>query len=151
MSYHRFEDDEYWENCPPELESMRADNAGNVRNAYFLMGDQSSDPPTVMIMDLAPGIIVRRHFHDCARVEVVIRGEIHVDGRVLRPGNVMTAGSLEAYGPHIAGPDGATTAEVFGAFHAACEANYPTEAGVVTVDLTKPGAMARRPPLPTSS
>jgi hypothetical protein len=149
MAYHRFADDEYWQNCPPELQSMRADNAGKVRNAYFIMGDKSADPPTVMIMDLQPGETVRRHFHDCARVEVVIRGEIYVDGQVLSPGDVMTAAALEAYGPHVAGPRGATTAEIFGAFHAACEANYPTDAGVVTVDLTMPGAMASRPPLPS--
>lgn len=84
MAHFRFDDDEYWQNCPPELKAFRAGNKG-IRNAYFVMGDKAADPPTVMIMDLEPGSVIRHHFHDYERVEIVIRGEIHADGQVFVP------------------------------------------------------------------
>jgi hypothetical protein len=40
------------------------------------MGDKAADPPTVMIMDLQPSSVIRHHFHDCERVEIVIRGAL---------------------------------------------------------------------------
>ena len=91
---------------------------------------------------------MRRHFHPCVRVEVIVRGEIHVGDTVYYPGDVMTAGYNEPYGPHYAGPEGATTAEIFSNYTGACEANYPTEDGVIHINLTQPGALASRPALP---
>ena len=41
-------------------------------------------------------------------------GTLEVNGEILGPGAVMTARPGQMYGPHIAGPEGCTTAEVFG-------------------------------------
>jgi hypothetical protein len=151
MAYHHFHTEEFWENCPPELESFRADNDG-IRNAYFLMGDQNDNPPTVMIMDLPPGGVLRHHFHNSERVEIVIRGEIHSAGSVFRAGDVMTARQGEAYGPNpVAGPDWATTAEMFSNYRGATETNYPMPDGeVLTVDLTDPDFRSKLPPKPVT-
>lgn len=37
MAHFHFDDDEYWQNCPPELEAFRVGNKG-IRNAHFVMG-----------------------------------------------------------------------------------------------------------------
>ena len=153
MGHYYFDSEEYWENCPPELENFRSHNDG-IRNAYFVMGKKEDDAPTVMIMDLPPGAVIRHHFHDCERVEVVIRGEIRVGDKIFRPGDVMTASLREAYGPNVAGPNGATTAEIFSNYHSATETNYPElgEGGAaLTVDLTDPDFRAKLPPKPAIS
>jgi hypothetical protein len=76
--------------------------------------DQQSDAPAVVMLEMPPGYVLFRHAHICHRFEVVVKGSLLVDGRVLRPGDVMTARPGEMYGPHTAGPEGCTTAEVFG-------------------------------------
>jgi hypothetical protein len=53
------------------------------------------------------------HAHTCERFEVIVRGSLEVDGRLVGPGHVMTAAPGELYGPHVAGPEGCATAEVF--------------------------------------
>jgi hypothetical protein len=60
-----------------------------------------------------PGYVLPRHRHASHRLEVVIQGSLEVDGRVLGPGDVMWSQAGEFYGPHVAGPDGALTVEIF--------------------------------------
>ena len=82
----------------------------------FVLGDDPSDgdAPAVVLLEMPPHYVLFRHAHICHRVEVVVRGSLDAGGRTLRPGDVMTAGPGELYGPHVAGPEGCTTAEVFG-------------------------------------
>lgn len=80
-----------------------------------MLGDESSDdPPAVVVLEMPPGYVLFRHAHVCHRFEVIVKGSLSVDGRVLGPGEVMTARPGEWYGPHVAGPEGCTSVEVFG-------------------------------------
>jgi hypothetical protein len=67
----------------------------------------------VVVLDMPPNYVLFRHAHPCHRFEVVVKGSMRSGDAVLRPGDVMTASPGEWYGPHIAGPDGCTTVEVF--------------------------------------
>jgi hypothetical protein len=82
----------------------------------FVLADQPDawDAPAVVMLEMPPNYVLFRHAHICHRFEVVVRGSLEADGRILGPGDVMTARPGELYGPHTAGPDGCTTAEVFG-------------------------------------
>jgi hypothetical protein len=82
----------------------------------IVLGDNpdSLDSPAVVLLDLPPGYVLFRHAHICHRFEVVVKGSLEAEGRIWEPGDIMTAGPGEWYGPHIAGPDGCTTMEVFG-------------------------------------
>jgi hypothetical protein len=82
----------------------------------YVLGDDPEAPevPAVVMLDMPPGYVLFRHAHICHRFEVVVKGSLVAGDRTLRPGDVMTARPGEWYGPHIAGPEGCTTAEVFG-------------------------------------
>jgi hypothetical protein len=81
----------------------------------FVLGDEG-DPtaPAVVVLDMPPGYVLFRHAHLCHRFEVVVKGTLRAGDDVLGPGAVMTAAPGEWYGPHVAGPEGCTTVEVFG-------------------------------------
>ncbi|MBV8464173.1 MAG: hypothetical protein JO368_12825 [Acidimicrobiales bacterium] len=82
----------------------------------FVLGDEAeaSDAPAVVLLDMPPGYVLFRHAHICHRFEVVVKGSMRAGDRTLGPGDVMEAKPGEWYGPHVAGPEGCTTAEVFG-------------------------------------
>jgi hypothetical protein len=72
------------------------------------------DAPLAMLLRLQPGQVLRRHSHACFRVEVLVQGTLDVgNGRILRPGDVATSAPGEAYGPHVAGPEGSLSVEIF--------------------------------------
>jgi anti-sigma factor ChrR (cupin superfamily) len=86
-----------------------------VTEVYVLGDDpEDRDLPAVVMLDMPPGYVLFRHAHVCHRFEVVVKGSLTAGERTLVPGDVMTARPGEWYGPHVAGPDGCTTAEVFG-------------------------------------
>jgi hypothetical protein len=82
----------------------------------FVLADapDSWDSPAVVMLEMPPNYVLFRHGHTCHRFEVVVKGTLDADGKILGPGDVMTARPGEMYGPHTAGPEGCTTAEVFG-------------------------------------
>src|SRR5438094_887557 len=82
----------------------------------FVLADDPADAtaPAVVLLKMPPGYRLFRHAHICHRFEVVVEGTLEAHGETLRPGDVMRARAGELYGPHVAGPDGCTTAEVFG-------------------------------------
>ena len=84
----------------------------------YVLGDDpaAEDAPAVVVLEMPPGYVLFRHAHICHRFEIVVKGSLHDGVRTLGPGAVMTADPGEWYGPHTAGPDGCTTAEVFGTF-----------------------------------
>src|SRR5256885_10534051 len=87
-----------------------------MASGLFVLSEngQDADAAAVVVLEMPPSYVLFRHAHICHRFEVVVKGSLEADGRVLRPGDVMTATPGQMHGPHIAGPDGCTTAEVFG-------------------------------------
>jgi hypothetical protein len=85
------------------------------RVASFVLGEEDDlDAPLALFMNLPPGWVLDRHAHACYRFEVVIEGSMIVSGGVaLGPGDVSTSRPGEQYGPHMAGPDGVLTLEIF--------------------------------------
>ena len=82
---------------------------------FVLDDDQEAwQSPAVVVLEMPPDYVLFRHAHVCHRFEVVVKGSMEADGRTLVAGDVMTARPGELYGPHVAGPDGCTTVEVFG-------------------------------------
>src|SRR5262249_4266042 len=85
-----------------------------VRLRAFVMGDPDDlATPTAAVLEMPAGYELQRHAHPCERLEVIVAGSLLVDGEVLGPGDVMASGAGEMYGPHVAGPDGCTTVEIF--------------------------------------
>jgi anti-sigma factor ChrR (cupin superfamily) len=82
----------------------------------ILMGEEDdAAAPMVLFLELPPGGVLRRHAHNCHRVEVLLRGSLDTgDGHVHQPGAVMVTDPDVFYGPHVAGPDGCLTVEIFG-------------------------------------
>lgn len=108
-------DPEYWDRYPEHLKGMGTlASITGATTTMFVLGDDPSDPhaPGVGILCMPPGYVLRRHAHTCHRLEVILSGTLNVEGRWFGPGTVMTAGYEEAYGDHIAGPEGCTTVEV---------------------------------------
>ena len=105
----------------------------------FVLADdpEASQAPAVVMLEMPPNYVLFRHAHICHRVEVVVRGSLRVDGRTLQPGDVMTAGPGELYGPHVAGPEGCTTAEVFGSLDGVFRVLAPTSDGTREYDVRR--------------
>jgi hypothetical protein len=89
---------------------------------------------------MPPNYVLSRHAHRAERLEVVVEGTLNVGDRVLGPGDVMTAGYEEAYGEHIAGPEGCTTVEVFSQLVGMHQTIFATPDGMQLVDLADPQA-----------
>ena len=86
-----------------------------MTSQLFVLGkDDDPRSPAAVVLDMPAGYVLFRHAHLCHRFEVVVKGSLEADGRMLGPGDVMTAGPGEWYGPHTAGPEGCTSVEVFG-------------------------------------
>lgn len=82
----------------------------------IVMADEgnSSSSPIVSLLQIPPGGVLPRHAHACHRVEVVVRGSIDIgEARVLGPGDVSVSKAGEFYGPHVAGPEGSVSVEIF--------------------------------------
>lgn len=117
MTIHRMSDEGFWDLGPESLKWMKLISDGmGVRFARFPMGDPD-DPatPFASVLHMPPGYELWRHKHDCYRVEVVVSGSLDVGEAVLGPGDVMTSAPGEFYGPHVAGPEGSVTVEIFSA------------------------------------
>ena len=101
---------------------------------------EPTDPTAAVVsmLRIAPGDTLHRHGHDCVRVEVIVQGSITLpDGSVLTSGDVMVSQPGEFYGPHVAGPDGCLSAEIFSSAGAMMPNAHPddgpdSEAGQVT-------------------
>ncbi|MBV9661550.1 MAG: hypothetical protein JO337_10365 [Acidimicrobiales bacterium] len=104
--------------------------AETMRMTWFILGDDDSeDAPAAMVLDMQPGHVIARHAHDCERVEIVVSGSLDVGDRILRAGDIMVAHPGEFYGPHVAGPEGCMTLEVFSAARETHQIVYQAEDG----------------------
>lgn len=68
-------------------------------------------------------------------MEIVVSGSLLVGDDVLGPGDVMTSRADEMYGPHVAGPEGCVTFEIFGRLDGTSRTTYDIENGPVTVEM----------------
>jgi hypothetical protein len=141
-TYYFMDDDSFWDRAPDFLQHVpQAQRRAGGRLSYFVLGDWRTNPATALAMEIAPREGVNQHAHPCHRFEVVARGTLDVgQGRILRPGDVMVSGPGEMYGPHVAGPEGATTFEIFSAFDASYRIIYDTPDGRVEVNGTDPNS-----------
>jgi len=114
MPFYSIDDPEFFDEVTPEALrwTMVIPRKAGMEMATIPIGDGSSG--AVGIIQLPPGGTIPRHAHQCKRIEVVLRGSLDVgEGRVVGPGTVMISEPGDYYGPHIAGPDGAITVEIF--------------------------------------
>jgi anti-sigma factor ChrR (cupin superfamily) len=135
--YSMDEDPDYWQ--APErfraiFEKLRS---LGIKASYFPVGDAKADStPVAVVVEMPPGFVIMRHAHPCDRFEVIIRGTLESEDRVLRVGDVMVSAAGELYGPKKAGKDGCTTVEVFGAASGVTKRiEERADGSVVTVDL----------------
>jgi hypothetical protein len=110
---------EFFEAITPE--AMRWSTAGTRAmgdgwdlGSVVLADEVDDEAPVASLLRLPPGARLPRHAHDCHRMEVVVSGSINVGGgTVLGPGDVSVSRPGEFYGPHIAGPEGSLSVEIF--------------------------------------
>lgn len=111
MAFISMDDPQFWTRCPQELEHLVRGELKGL--AYFLLGERKDNPPTAVCLRMGPGWVLPRHAHDCYRFEIIVQGTLDVGERILKPGDVMISDPGISYGPHVAGPEGCTTFEIF--------------------------------------
>lgn len=116
--YFQISEPDFWQAITPEPLRWSIDAARimDYEAGTVVMSDNPLDPdaPAATLLGLPPGGLLPRHAHPCHRVEVMVRGSIELDdGRVLKPGDVMISAPGEFYGPHLAGPEGSLSVEIF--------------------------------------
>jgi hypothetical protein len=141
MPFMSMDDPEFWGQGPKELAHLVRGELGGL--AYFLLGERKDNPPTVVALRMEPGWVLPRHAHDCYRFEIVVQGTLDVGERVLKPGDVMISEPGIAYGPHIAGPEGCTTFEIFSNHRASYVALLDLPEGRVECDVSTPEGMQK--------
>jgi hypothetical protein len=145
MKVTRTVDDDYYESHPDDLQSLTAINvASNLKTSTYVLGDPLDDKaPTAAIIEYPPNWVLPRHTHACARMEIVIEGSIAVDDMTLGPGDVMEANAGELYGPHVIGPQGCKTVEIFSTRRGYHLLTFETPDGdLVTQDIASEDAVA---------
>ena len=157
MPHHLREEPSFWRMSPKALAYTNVfAEAVDHRVASFVLGpEEDLEAPLALFMNLPAGWVLDRHAHDCYRFEVVIEGSMIVTGGIaLGPGDVSTSGPGEQYGPHMAGPDGVLTLEIFSrqaGLHPVREDPKPADQGVVDMieelraGLISPEAAAASP------
>jgi len=131
----------YWDN-PPDLDGLahRPTMLSGVRIRYLPSTPGDYDAPGAVVLSLPPGCVIPRHSHEASRMEFVLEGSMEVSpGVFVRPGGMMRAEAGEMYGPHVVGPEGATTLEVFAVMRAAWRTTYATPRGPEEVDSLNGG------------
>jgi hypothetical protein len=115
-SLHFVDEPGFFEHGPQSIEWLRiGTEAVGSRIANFVLSDDQEDPdaPVASLLFLPPNYRLPRHAHACHRAEIIVRGSLRVGDRILHPGDVSISGPHEAYGPHIAGPTGSLSVEIF--------------------------------------
>jgi hypothetical protein len=92
---------------------------------------------------MGPGWVLPRHAHDCHRFEVVVQGTLDVGDRILKTGDIIVSDPGVAYGPHIAGPEGCTTFEIFSNLRASYITLLDTPEGRIECDVSTPEGLKR--------
>ena len=91
-----------------EDDSLGWEYSGRVRTAFFDIGDPDGQQrPVVMLAEYPAGVTVATHWHSTDYVSIVVGGFLTVTGKGHLPGAVRRVAAGTAYGPIVAGPDGA--------------------------------------------
>jgi anti-sigma factor ChrR (cupin superfamily) len=140
MTLHITTDADYWNRIPADLRPLlETSNAQGLTVTMHVLGDSSDEnAPSVMVIKMPPGWVLPAHAHVADRLEVVLEGSIMAGDRVLRPGDIMTAGNGEVYGPHEVGPEGCTTLEVFSSRRGSHTLVFDFGEGQQEVDIANP-------------
>ncbi|MGV9798783.1 cupin domain-containing protein [Mycobacterium sp. NPDC003449] len=117
MQIWRIAADDYWGITPPEAQwagpLAAAGEQQGLRTTMHVLGDPSDEgSPAAVVVEYPPDYVLPRHSHDGARLELVVRGAVEVDGQWLGPGDIWASGANQFYGPHNVGPQGCTTLEL---------------------------------------
>ncbi len=121
MAFLSIEDHDFWGRNTGDLKPIGdAGGLDGIALSRFVLGKPGEgDPPAVTALRMTPGYVLPRHTHDCYRMEIVVQGALEVEGRTLKPGDIMISEPRVFYGPHTAGPDGCITMEIFSNYHGA--------------------------------
>jgi hypothetical protein len=136
MGAHRYDDPDFWSAGPEALRPLQEVSAEHgLKIVHFLLGPGDDEATSAAaVLEMPPGYVLPRHAHDCERFEVIVRGSLRVGDATHRPGDVLTSAALEMYGPHVAGPEGCTTVEVFGSLRGVGHTIFDTDDGPNQVD-----------------
>ncbi len=115
------DDPDFWGQGPEwSADARELGAAVGIKLRHFVMADSDErpeegqvKPPVAALMYQPPGFCLPRHSHASHRLEFIVQGSLEADGRVLGPGDVMWSPAGEVYGPHVAGPEGVLTVEIF--------------------------------------
>ena len=143
--FYRKDTEGYWDRYPEHIKDMAVIMAGSKLTpaTMHVMGEPSDETaPTALIFTMPSNSIIPRHAHLCERFEIILEGSLLVDDMILGPGDIMTARSGEAYGPHTAGPEGCRTLEVFSTLAGAHHQMLETEDGPLSVEFGSLAALA---------
>jgi hypothetical protein len=78
------------------------------------IGDEANtERPLIALVRFAPGTEIPPHYHDSDYCSIVVDGQVEVTRKVHGPGSIRIVKAGTAYGPVIAGPEGATAIEIF--------------------------------------
>jgi hypothetical protein len=141
MAFMSIDDPEFWGHLPKKMGHVVGGGLSGV--ASFILGEPRDNPPTVAALRMGPGWILPRHAHDCHRFEIVVQGTLDVGDRILKTGDIMLSEPGVAYGPHIAGPEGCTTFEIFSNLRASYITLLDTPQGRIECDVSTPQGLKR--------
>jgi hypothetical protein len=94
--------------------TLRVGNKLNMGGSRHPLGEEDGDASATFAI-FPPSLVLPRHAHAAARLEVIVRGGLRVNatGEELAPGYVMITAPGEFYGPHTMGPEGCLSVEFF--------------------------------------
>jgi anti-sigma factor ChrR (cupin superfamily) len=84
-----------------------------VQYARFLMDEDDTSSPLIILTRFAPGEVVDPHTHGTNYFEYVVSGEQTVGKTRFGPGDIRFANARTGYGPIVIGPEGCTVVIVF--------------------------------------
>lgn len=85
-----------------------------VAVSRYHIGDPADEAsPTVFKVYFPPECRIEPHTHACAYSEIILEGSQKVSGTWYHAGDIRIAVADKAYGPLIAGPEGATVLVIF--------------------------------------
>jgi hypothetical protein len=126
---------DFWRHGPAFLKHITelSEASGHLFAMFSLSSEPDTDreAPLAALFYMPPGAVLPEHAHDCHRVEVVVQGSISLpDGQKLGPGDISVSAPNQFYGPHIAGPEGSLTVEIFSRA-TAVDAQFPDDSSEI--------------------
>ncbi|WP_024444895.1 hypothetical protein [Mycolicibacterium iranicum] len=144
MAFFHIDDQDVWGQGIADANPLKEEGGmDGITLANFVLGKSENNAPVATLLRMDPGYVLPRHGHDCYRFEVVVQGSITVGDKTLGVGALMLSEPGNLYGPHIAGPEGCTTIEIFSTFDAVSNLLVQGPDGVEKCDTTKPEGAQR--------